>query len=656
MSLIRSRPSLWTSALLAPSLALVSSAAGQSCVCLGDLDGNGAVNGADLAIVLGGWGACIDCEDCPADLTGDCAVDGADLAILLGGWGPCTAIPANDLCAQATVITSFTGSANPFCTLNAGTDGPAIANCSAPPFSGIEGDVWFRVTMPLTGVAQFGACADFDIRMAVYGPGPGGACACPSGVGALLGCSTTAEYPLCSTGTALLVEVVAGQCYTVRIGGAPGQRGSGNLDINFFLPPCTIESSTSLSASGLEASTQFGLQLDLSGEVAVAGAIFDDLFFGGTNAGSARVYRYDGVAWQPEQALTGPAPFASQRFGIDVGIDGNRIIVGAGDAEPGCLADPDCETGAAFVFEYDGKSWELVDELLPSAGTPEDSFGSRVAIDGTRALVAAWEDTNENGTLAGAVYVYERVLLFGAPFWFETAKLIPSDGAAFERFGSDVAVDGTRAIVGARLADAAYVFEDTPGGWIEVAKLEPPGAAGFGWFAHSVAISGDIAVIGAPEFSTSGGTGRAVVYERFDGFGWLPTAILTAFDAAPGDDFGNTVSIEGDQILVGARGDDDGRGSAHLFWKVNGGWVQRAKLIASSGVAGDSFGQGVAIGNGLALVGAYFDDVGLLVDRGSVFRFNGLFDCTGNAAPDACDIAGGLPDADGDGIPDECEP
>ncbi len=54
---------------------------------LGDLNGDGVVNAADLAILLGAWGPCLQCSACPADLDGDCAVSAADLAILLGNWG-----------------------------------------------------------------------------------------------------------------------------------------------------------------------------------------------------------------------------------------------------------------------------------------------------------------------------------------------------------------------------------------------------------------------------------------------------------------------------------------------------------------------------------------------------------------------------------------
>ncbi|MEE2680897.1 MAG: GC-type dockerin domain-anchored protein, partial [Planctomycetota bacterium] len=54
--------------------------------CPPDLNGDGAVDGVDLAIVLGAWGS----SDATADLTGDALVDGADLAVILGAWGGCT--------------------------------------------------------------------------------------------------------------------------------------------------------------------------------------------------------------------------------------------------------------------------------------------------------------------------------------------------------------------------------------------------------------------------------------------------------------------------------------------------------------------------------------------------------------------------------------
>ncbi len=54
--------------------------------CMGDLNGDALVDGADLTVMLGAWGPC---DDCPSDLDGDGVVDGADVTILLSAWGTC---------------------------------------------------------------------------------------------------------------------------------------------------------------------------------------------------------------------------------------------------------------------------------------------------------------------------------------------------------------------------------------------------------------------------------------------------------------------------------------------------------------------------------------------------------------------------------------
>ena len=59
----------------------------DDCEQAGDLNGDGVVDGADLILLLGAWGACDDCNDCPADLDGSCDVGGSDLILLLGNWG-----------------------------------------------------------------------------------------------------------------------------------------------------------------------------------------------------------------------------------------------------------------------------------------------------------------------------------------------------------------------------------------------------------------------------------------------------------------------------------------------------------------------------------------------------------------------------------------
>ena len=88
---------------------------------------------------------------------------------------------------------------------------------------------------------------------------------------------------------------------------------------------------------------------------------------------------------------------------------------------------------------------------------------------------------------------------------------------------------------------------------------------------------------------------------------------LTASDAAAFDRFGNSVSIDGDRVVVGARDDDDAgtrSGSAYIFHFDGTSWSQETKLTASDAAAGDQFGESVSIDGDRVVVGAWQDDDG----------------------------------------------
>lgn len=140
-------------------------------------------------------------------------------------------------------------------------------------------------------------------------------------------------------------------------------------------------------------------------------------------------------------------------------------------------------------------------KLLGSELESGDEFGYSVALSGDRALVGAYSD-NDNGTNAGAAYVYERD---EGGVWSEVAKLTASDGFASDRFGWSVSLSGSRALVGSVTDDdgainagSAYIYErDEAGVWEAVAKLTASDAAREDLFGWSVSISGDRALIGA---------------------------------------------------------------------------------------------------------------------------------------------------------------
>ena len=200
----------------------------------------------------------------------------------------------------------------------------------------------------------------------------------------------------------------------------------------------------------------------------------------------------------------------------------------------------------------------------------------------------------------------------------EDAKLLASDGAAWDEFGCSVSVSGDTAVVGAIYDDdngynsgSAYVFVRSGSTWSEQAKLTASDGAADDYFGRSVSVSGDTAVVGALGDDDNGSaSGSAYVYVR-SGTSWTEQAKLTASDGAADDRFGLSVSVSGDTAVVGAFWDDDNgsdSGSAYVFVRSSGVWTQRQKLTASDAAAGDSFGCSVSVSADTAVVGAFYDD------------------------------------------------
>ena len=186
---------------------------------------------------------------------------------------------------------------------------------------------------------------------------------------------------------------------------------------------------------------------------------------------------------------------------------------------------------------------------------------------------------------------------------------------------------------------SAYVFEKPAGGWAgaltEAAKLTASDAAASDEFGRPVSVSGDTVVVGAKFDDCPAGSncGSAYVFEK-PGGGWAGAltqdAKLTASDAAAGDEFGVSVAVSGDTVVVSAYLDDCTAGgfcgSAYVFGKPAGGWAgaltQDAKLTASDAAAGDEFGVSVFISGDTVVVGAFLDDCTAGVSCGSAYVFS----------------------------------
>lgn len=213
----------------------------------------------------------------------------------------------------------------------------------------------------------------------------------------------------------------------------------------------------------------------------------------------------------------------------------------------------------------------------------------------------------------------------------ESTKLLPSDGAPNDRFGMCVAISGTMASVGAwhnndngPYAGTSYLFDATTGS--QAAKLTPLDPSEYDDFGYSVSIDGNITIVGAVGDDDNGeSSGSAYLFNVSTG---SQIAKLTASDGAAYDIFGRSVSISGNTAIVGAYRDEDNghaSGSAYVFRDQGAGsWSQIAKIIASDGEINDSFGRSVSIDGDTAIIGAMWDgDNGYQSGSAYVFHDDG---------------------------------
>jgi hypothetical protein len=135
-----------------------------------------------------------------------------------------------------------------------------------------------------------------------------------------------------------------------------------------------------------------------------------------------------------QQKLEASDAAIPNRFGYSVAISGETIVVGA----PADGTDAVADQGSAYVFVRSGGVWSLQQKLLASDVAESDFFGTSVAISGETVVVGAPLDDDAAGLNQGSAYVFVR----GAGVWSQQQKLLASDAAQSDNFGDSVAISG----------------------------------------------------------------------------------------------------------------------------------------------------------------------------------------------------------------------
>ncbi|MFW5444573.1 MAG: Ig-like domain-containing protein [Methylococcaceae bacterium] len=443
--------------------------------------------------------------------------------------------------------------------------------------------------------------------------------------------------------------------------------------------PLTIDPSFQqqayIKASNTDEGDWFGKAIAISGDTLVVGAPKEDSSDVGVNgnqndnsagnSGAVYVFIRNGAFWIQQAYLKASNTSSGSGFGNAVAIYGDTLIVGA-NAESSNSTGVNGDqsdisafgAGAAYVFIRSDSTWTQQAYLKASNSEFIDFFGYAVAISGDTVVVGARQEDsispgvngdqdNNFARDSGAAYVFTR----SGSAWTQQAYLKASNAAANHFFGESVTISGDTLVVGARgessnstgvngeqnntaagASGAAYVFIRDGETWTQQAYLKASNAERLDFFGMTVALYGDTLVVGAEhedsnsigvngdqEDNSVSSAGAAYIFNR-NASTWTQQAYLKASNVdVAGDQFGRSVAIFDDMVVVGAISEDSNStgingnqednsaadaGAAYIFMRNDSTWMQTDYLKASNTDANDIFGNVVAVFADSVVIGA----------------------------------------------------
>jgi len=375
-----------------------------------------------------------------------------------------------------------------------------------------------------------------------------------------------------------------------------------------------------LKASNTEANDRFGYSVAVSGNTVVVGAHQESSSATGINgtqnnnnaiaSGAAYVFVGNGTNYTQQAYLKASNTEQLDAFGVSVAISGDTVVIGArressnATGVNGNQSDNSAlESGAAYVFVRTGTNWNQQAYLKASNTDRFDRFGTSVAISDDTIVVGA-EGESTGGNESGAAYVFFRT----GTNWTQQAFFKTSLNVL--GYGRSVAVSGDTVVVGYYTGDLADIFVRQGTNWSRQASIKASNMSPGDAFGNSVAVWGDTVVVGARhEASNATGVngnqgnntalsaGAAYVFAR-SGTNWTQQTYLKASNTEANDQFGVSVAVSADTVVVAADGEssnatgvngnqsDNSAGGSGAVYMFNGFGVGTKLVILPDGSGG----------------------------------------------------------------------
>ncbi len=345
-----------------------------------------------------------------------------------------------------------------------------------------------------------------------------------------------------------------------------------------------------LKADNFGDGDQFGSSVALLGDLLAVGAPLEDGGIGGikdtptideteSESGAVYLFRRDaGGMWLQEAYVKETSPIATDQFGSSVALAMNMLVVGA----PGVNSVTATNSGAAFVFVRSDGQWRQQAIALAAAVPAQDEeFGFSIALAGDWLAVGAPGNASAatgvgatpgepTASRSGAVHLFRRG---EGESWESDLFIKASNTDANDRFGTSVALTADSLLVG------------SPGEGSNSSGVNPDS----GQADNTSALSGAAYAFG------------------YAGESWSQIAYVKASNGTESDQFGFSVALADDRMVVGARGEDSQEqrsGAVYPFRFMSNAWVAEAAIKASNPDSGDEFGLSVAISADTLVIGA----------------------------------------------------